>query len=135
MPAALRIALTAWMRSNTRPSRRRSSSSVDVERDADAVVLGGRPARQFVPLALDDVGGLEQLAGDAEAAVVEWLDLAALERGADVAQARTQARAEHAQVRQHARGGHGAGVEFDALHAQLFGDLPAWAAAAGAPRT
>jgi hypothetical protein len=33
----------------------------DVERDANAVVLGRRPARQLVPLALDDVGGLEQL--------------------------------------------------------------------------
>ena len=46
MPPLCACALTAWMRSSTRPSRRSSSSSVEVERDADAVVPGHRPALQ-----------------------------------------------------------------------------------------
>ncbi len=44
---------------------------LDVERDADAVVLGDRPALEVHRLAADDVVGAELLARDEQAAAVE----------------------------------------------------------------
>ena len=86
-PALLRIALSAWTRSSTRPSRRRSSSSSMSKATLMPSSSAIAQPRQLTRSPLDDVVGLEHLAGDAEAAVLERLDVAALERGADVGQA------------------------------------------------
>src|SRR4051812_30759579 len=123
-PALLRMALSAWTRSSTRPSRAQFVVERGVEGDADAVVLGDRPARERHALAADHLVGLEHLAGRAQPAGVELLDVAVLERGPHLGQLGAEPRPEQAQIwQQQLDAGDGALVEADLLDAQLLGDL------------
>ena len=94
-----------------------------VEGDADAVVLGDRPALERHALAADHLVGLEHLAGRAQPAVVELLDVTLLERGPHLGQLGAEPRPEQAQVRQQLHAGDGPLVESDLLDAQLLSDL------------
>src|SRR4051794_11717441 len=68
-----------------------------VEGDANAVVLSDRPALERHALAADHLFGLEQLAGRAQPAVVELLDVTPLERGPYLGQLGAEPRPEQAQ--------------------------------------
>ena len=88
-----------------------------VERDRDAVRRRDRPA--LAAAALDEhLVRLELVAGGAEAAAAELLELARLQRLLHGAQLLAEPRPEHRQVRLHAQLGVDA-VERDVLHAHL----------------
>ena len=120
-PASLRIELTRWISSYTRPSRASSSSTRGVERDGDARVAGDGPAVLAGPLD-EHLVRLELVAGGAKAAALELLERARLQRGAHRAELLAELRPEHRQVRLDAQLGIDR-AELDLLHAQLLGDL------------
>ena len=89
-PTSLRSEFTAWMSSYTRPSRSELVVEREIERDGDAVRRRDRPA--LLAVALDEhLVRAELVAGDAEPAAGELLELARLERGPHGRRARGRA--------------------------------------------
>ena len=118
---------------STRPSCSSSSSSSVEARPR----TGPECAQPSLLRPLDEqLVRLELLAGGADPAVAELLELARLQRRPHVAQARAELRPEHAQVRLVAEADGRPVEELDLLDAQLLLDLVERApAAASAPRT
>ncbi len=101
-PSSLRIALTVRIRSKTRPSSSSSSSSAVSSATVTPSGAGDRPA--VAAAALDDhLVRLEVVAGGAEPAAAELLELARLERLLHGAEVLPELRPEHRQVRLHAQ--------------------------------
>ena len=95
---------------------------LEVERDGEAVRGRDRPA--VLAVALDEhLVAREVVAGDADAAVRELLEVARLERGAHRAQLLPELRPEQRQVRLHAQLARLDVPEGDVAHAELVRDL------------
>src|SRR3954447_23500869 len=130
-PALLRMALSAWTRSSTRPSRRSSSSSVvskaTLMPSSSAIA---QPSSATHSPRITSSGSSTSPAprrrpssSCARRPGVELVDVAVLERGPHLGQLGAEPRPEQPQVRQQLHAGDGPLVESDLLDAQLLGDL------------